>query len=172
MQPVIIIPAYKPEASLIPLISQLASAHLSIIIVNDGSGSDFLPIFSECEKFDAVKILHHAVNLGKGQALKTAFNYFLTQMPLDHSGVVTADADGQHLPEDILQVSQALFRAPKALWLGVRNFKIGVPWRSRIGNNFTRWIFQLLIGHALQDTQTGLRGIPRDFILSLLKTTS
>lgn len=171
MQPVIIIPAYKPETSLISLVRQLAHTH-EVIIVNDGSGDAYLPIFIECEKIKGVSVLAHAVNLGKGQALKTAFNYFLTHMPSLCPGVITADADGQHLPEDILKVSRALLNHPAALWLGVRDFKTNVPWRSRIGNNLTRSVFKLLIGHSLQDTQTGLRGIPRPFVLTLLKTTS
>ncbi len=172
MKPVIIIPAYKPDQSLLSLIQQLSQNAQSIIIVNDGSGSSFDPIFAQCEKMPSVKILHHAVNLGKGQALKTAFNYFLTNTSSDCAGVVTADADGQHLAEDIITIGNQLAQHPLALTLGVRTFKNGVPWRSKFGNNLTRFIFRILIGQTLQDTQTGLRGIPRHFLKALLKTPS
>lgn len=171
MKPVIVIPAYKPDISLISLIDELKK-HQQLIIVNDGSGVNYLPIFHELEKMDNVTVLHHAVNLGKGQALKTAFNYFLNHYSHDCKGVVTADADGQHLVQDILHVAKALDENPLALTLGARTFKKGVPLRSRFGNNLTRLIFRLLIGQSLQDTQTGLRGIPHHFLKVLLKTSS
>ncbi len=170
-KPTIIIPAYKPDQSLIGLVRELTQHNLSLIIVNDGSGPLFESIFQACEH-PCVTILSHAVNMGKGQALKTAFNYFLNQEDTNCPGVVTADADGQHLVQDILNVSEALSHHPYALCLGVRNFSQGVPFRSRFGNNLTRFIFKILIGHSLSDTQTGLRGIPRSFLKSLLKTSS
>lgn len=171
MKPIIIIPAYKPDQSLLDLVCQL-NINNQIIIINDGSPNSYLPIFRQLENFNHVQVLHHAVNLGKGQALKTAFNYFLTHYPSECIGVVTADADGQHLPEDIKRVCEQLNQYPSELCLGSRSFKYGVPWRSRFGNNLTRFIFRLLIGQSLQDTQTGLRGIPREFLKSLLKTSS
>lgn len=168
---VIVIPAYKPDQTLITLVRQLRAFAQSVIIVDDGSGSPYLPLFTELEKYDYVKVLHHAVNVGKGQALKTAFNYFLTH-ETSAVGVVTADADGQHLCHDIQQIAEQLTCNPHALTLGSRTFTEGVPWRSRFGNNLTRMIFRLLIGQSLQDTQTGLRGIPREFLKALLKTRS
>lgn len=172
MKPVIIIPAYKPDSTLIDLIQELLNNQQAIIVVNDGSGQNYAPLFAELEKMASVTVLHHAVNLGKGQALKTAFNYFLTHQPQDCPGVVTADADGQHLSVDIQKTADELAQNPFSLILGARTFKKGVPFRSRFGNNLTRLIFRLLIGQSLQDTQTGLRGIPRHFLQVLLKTSS
>lgn len=119
-----------------------------------------------------ITILHHAVNLGKGQALKTAFNYVLTQFQVSPGGVVTCDSDGQHLVEDILKVTKQLLHHPNTLWLGSRQFDLDVPLRSRFGNTLTRKIFEWLIGQKLMDTQTGLRGIPIHFLPELLQTTS
>lgn len=172
MRPYIIIPAYKPDPALVGLVKELSSHGLQLIIVNDGSGSSYRGTFEQCQQIDKVMVLEHAVNLGKGQALKTAFNYFLNNAASNCQGVVTADADGQHLVEDILKVCAQLESTPQALCLGMRNFSTGVPFRSRFGNNLTRFIFKLLIGHSLQDTQTGLRGIPRHFLKTLLKTNS
>jgi len=76
-------------------------------------------------------------------------------------GVVTADADGQHTPEDIYRIARQLSLQEKTLILGVRNFRgNNVPKRSYLGNTVTSRIFWLLYGQYLQDTQTGLRGIP------------
>lgn len=170
--PVIVIPAYKPDQTLLDLAKELTQAKATLIVVNDGSGSSFLPLFEQLRSLEGVTVLDHAVNLGKGQALKTAFNYFLVHFPSSNEGVITADADGQHLKDDILMLWQRFSEKPSMLTLGVRTFKKGIPWRSRFGNNLTRSVFKLLIGQSLQDTQTGLRAIPRKMLFLLLKTPS
>jgi hypothetical protein len=53
-----------------------------------------------------VHVLRHAVNLGKGRALKTGFNFILGRFP-HLMGVVTPDADGQHRVEDVVRVADA-----------------------------------------------------------------
>lgn len=171
MNAVIVIPAYKPESTLLSLVDEL-SVYTSIIIVNDGSGAHFDPIFDALKNKATVTVLAHAVNLGKGQALKTAFNHFLLHFSTKFNGVITADADGQHLPKDIIKLATAFTHHRHELILGVRTFCENTPWKSRFGNQLTRFIFKLLIGQALQDTQTGLRAIPRDFLQQLLKTPS
>jgi putative flippase GtrA len=167
----ILIPTYKPDETLIRLVCRLREVipGSPFVIVRDGVLPDNKPIFDQLEKIQGVFILSHAVNLGKGRALKTAFNKILTDFP-ECSGVVTADADGQHLPEDILKVAQMVQEA-KALVLGSR-FSVThhVPWKSRIGNSLTRLVFRVLIGLNLRDTQTGLRGIPRRYLGNLMQT--
>lgn len=168
-QVVILIPAYEPSDSLITLVRTLLSqSDLPIVIVNDGSSLSTKPIFETLSQFQNVHILKHAVNLGKGQALKTGFNYCLTHFEA-LGGVVTADADGQHLPQDILSVANRLATEPHTLWIGARAFDKNVPLRSQIGNTVTRHIFRLLIGKMIYDTQSGLRGIPATFLCKLLK---
>lgn len=171
MNAVIVIPAYKPESTLLSLVDAL-SVYAPIIIVNDGSGAHFDPIFDMLKNKAQVTLLAHAVNLGKGHALKTAFNHFLLHFPQEIHGVITADADGQHLPKDIIKLASAFAHHPRELILGVRTFCENTPWKSRFGNHLTRSIFKLLIGQTLRDTQTGLRAIPRDFLQPLLKIPS
>ncbi|MFI4938621.1 MAG: glycosyltransferase family 2 protein [Candidatus Berkiellales bacterium] len=172
MKPVIIIPAYQPDQELSELIQKLSVHPYPIIIVNDGSGKRFLPIFSELEKHKQVTVLHHQKNRGKGQALKTGFQYFLDHYPISCTGVITADADGQHIAEDIIQVATFFTHHPHALCLGCRMFQKNAPWRSRFGNMLTRKIFRWLVNSTLQDTQTGLRAIPRDILPLLIKIKS
>ena len=162
-EPLIIIPAYKPDDKLIELVNQLQSQFSSrLIIVDDGGGEAFQDIFNTilARHGHCVDLLIHPVNRGKGAALKTAFAHVLHNYG-DHSGVVTADADFQHRPVDIQRVCQALEANPRALALGSRDFKEpGIPARSRIGNRITSWVFKLRTGQPCGDTQTGLRGIP------------
>jgi glycosyltransferase involved in cell wall biosynthesis len=168
-QYVVLIPAYRPSPGLVDLVSDLSARGMrAILLVDDGSGPEFREIFGQASLFPGVQILRHAVNLGKGAALKTGINHALCVFP-GLIGIVTADADGQHHPEDIVRVAASLREHPGALVLGSRTFDAGVPLRSRFGNILTRKLMQTLIGGKLQDTQTGLRGIPTALAARLLR---
>jgi len=165
----IIIPAYEPDDKLIGLMDNLVSAGLSpIVVVNDGSDKRaYGRIFDEVSVRGAV-VLDHAVNMGKGRALKTAFNYCLNEYP-DIAGVITADSDGQHTASDIKKCMDALVQNPEKLVLGVRDFdESGIPARSVFGNKTTSRVMKFLTGMSISDTQTGLRGISAEFMKFLL----
>jgi glycosyltransferase involved in cell wall biosynthesis len=165
----VLIPAYNPSKSLLCLTEKLIQLGFKhIVIVNDGSDQDCKSIFAEVEKMGNCHVLHHAVNLGKGRALKTGLNYYYLNFP-DLHGIVTADADGQHLPKDILKVSETFLKNTGKLVLGARKFVRGIPLRSFIGNMMTRYVFRFLVGKKLSDTQSGLRCIPMCTIPGLLK---
>jgi putative flippase GtrA len=165
----VLIPAYRPEEVLVELVRTLAQSHAGpIIVVDDGSGPEFAERFRQIEQIPAVHVLRHAINLGKGAALKSGINHFLCTFP-NLGGLVTADADGQHAADDILHVGSQLTAFPETLILGTRHFDSRVPLRSRFGNQVSRALVRLLIGQRLSDTQTGLRGIPRSLLPHLLR---
>ena len=80
--PVAIIPAYKPMPVVINIAQELieSNAFQGIICINDGSGKEYDEIFNELINI-GVKVEYHAVNLGKGTALKTGFNAALHYFP-------------------------------------------------------------------------------------------
>lgn len=169
---VTLIPAYKPTAGFPEFIRHLAgSTAAPVVIVNDGSGDACAADFAAVRTIANVTVLEHAVNRGKGAALKTGLAYIARHYSTA-PGVVTADADGQHLVTDILKVSAALETHPADLILGVRAFDQSVPWRSKFGNTLTRYMFRLMTGRKISDTQTGLRAIPFDLIPALLMLPS
>ena len=169
VQYAILIPAYRPAACLIDLVRELAARGMpAILVVDDGSGAEFRGVFDQVAELPNVQVLRHSVNLGKGAALKTGINHAQCEFP-ELRGVVTADADGQHHPADIERVAARLLENPDALVLGARTFDDAVPLRSRFGNLLTRRLMQVLIGAKLQDTQTGLRGIPVGMFARLLR---
>jgi putative flippase GtrA len=169
-KPVVLIPAYKPEDALTLLVEELsASGQLSgILVLDNGSGPPYREIFRSLARLDGVKLLTHAVNLGKGAALKTGMNHVACLFP-DSAGVVTADAFGQHSAVDILKVAAELTATPGQLVLGAREFDANAPFRSRFGKTLTRYLLRAVTGQKLGDTQSGLRGIPLQFIPPLLK---
>jgi glycosyltransferase involved in cell wall biosynthesis len=170
IRPVVLIPAYRPEEQLLGLVEELAGrAEIgAVIVVDDGSQAEYREIFRRLAALERVWVLRHVVNLGKGAALKTGLNHTACVYP-ESVGVVTADADGQHSAADILRVAAALAASPRHLVLGVRTFGRSVPLRSRLGNTLTRTIMRAITGQKLSDTQTGLRGIPMEWVPELLK---
>lgn len=172
-QPIIVIPAYNPDERLLTLVRSLlqeAENDQFILIIDDGSENS--SVFAQLPVGPNIKVLRHEKNQGKGGALKTAFRWVLENCP-DTIGVVTADADGQHLPEDIFAVMRAFSQQPNALWLGSRNFsEKGIPFRSWLGNNFARITFRFGLRINIPDTQTGLRGIPRSLLKDLIEVSS
>lgn len=152
----VLIPAYKPDERLIDLIHRLQSiTSLPIVVVDDGSGETYRRIF-QAVKDAGCTVLTHLSNRGKGSALKTGF-HFLQEIG-ETDGVVCADSDGQHLPEDIVRITGILKERDHHIVLGSRQFTGKVPLRSRIGNTITRAVYTLATGVKLYDTQTGLRG--------------
>lgn len=161
MELAIVIPSYKPDDKCRAVIDELIASQFSrIIVVDDGGEEEYASFFTKLKAFKEVTVLHHAKNQGKGRALKTAFHYILNEdIPVD--GVITIDADGQHLLSDMQKVAEQMRETPDAVVLGARDFtQKDVPFRSRFGNRFTRLLFRLSTGTVLTDTQTGLRGLP------------
>jgi len=153
------------------LVEELAPSG-RVVVVDDGSTDAHAAIFLRLSKLPGVVLLRHAVNLGKGAALKTGFNHILTHHP-EITGTVTADADGQHLPSDILRIAAQLSHTPESLVLGTRlRHEQYAPLRSRLGNRITRVLVRLLMGKNLADTQTGLRGVPGSLMKRLLAIPS
>ena len=160
---VALIPAYNPTEDLIPLVDELISNNYLVVVINDGSADRTKYIFDKLDK-DKITFLAHDVNKGKGQALKTGFEYIRNN--IECVGVVTADADGQHDLEDITKVANELKKDKQnSLVLGSRLDTKSMPFTSKAGNTITRFVFAFATHTKIFDTQTGLRGIP----YSLLK---
>lgn len=167
---IIIIPSFNPDYNLIDYVKFLKAAGENyILVVDDGSDEEKLPIFTNLEEEQGCVIIRHAVNMGKGRALKDAFNYCLTNYRNSSIGVLTVDCDGQHSVDDVLRMKEALINHIEALILGTRDFrKSNVPPKSEFGNKITRNIIKSLYGGNISDTQTGLRAISYEILPQFL----
>ncbi|MCM1174269.1 MAG: bifunctional glycosyltransferase family 2/GtrA family protein [Blautia sp.] len=170
---VIVIPVYQPTMKLRELIEDLRFEWITkIVCVNDGSDAEYDGVFDQIGIMDKVCVLRHAVNMGKGRALKTAFNYILSEFP-NQKMVITVDADGQHTTAAVEKVHDA-FREEDNIILGKREFtniesKREIPFRSRFGNRLTRLVFNFLCNINISDTQTGLRVLPMAVLPGLIR---
>src|SRR5699024_6877605 len=117
----VITPSLEPADRLPTLLGELRQAGIRRIpLVDDGRAQRYRHYFAEPEAQGGTA-LRHAVNLGKGRALKTAFNHCLNVWP-DAPGAITADSDGQHSVPDILRFMQEMCAHQDSLLLGCRDF--------------------------------------------------
>ena len=150
---VVLIPAYKPEPVLRRLCEELKKRQLEVLVVDDGSGASFAPLFDACRPFATV--IGYERNGGKGHALKFGLAYIREHLP-DRRYIVTADADGQHAVDDIVRCAERVGETG-AFVIGARAFAGKVPIKSRIGNLLTRFDYAVTCARYLEDNQTGLR---------------
>jgi len=122
--------------------------------VNDGSTDGTRQALEEA----GVRVLEHAVNRGKGQALQTAFKAVVDAA---YDGAVAMDADLQHLPEEI---PRFLERASDYdVIVGARNYDLhNMPLDRWMTNKVTSHVVSALAGTHISDSQSGFRYLSRD----------
>ncbi|MCR5584045.1 MAG: bifunctional glycosyltransferase family 2/GtrA family protein [Lachnospiraceae bacterium] len=157
---IVVLPSLDPDFRLNLVVDGcLEQGFKEIVIVNDGSDAAHKEPFEIAAKKPGVTVLEHEVNKGKGRALKTAMSWILENRK-DAIGIVTVDGDNQHHPEDIKACAAAMTERHMTV-LGCRDFsEPQVPWKSKAGNNITKFVFRAFCGIKISDTQTGLRAFP------------
>ena len=120
----ILIPSFNPDKNLTDLVTKL-SADLwnQIVIVDDGSSHESSHIFDKLKTIDNVNIINHSNNQGKGAALKTGIRH-INNNSTELKGIITADADGQHLVEDIKKIAKSAQERENDVIFGVRSFGV------------------------------------------------
>lgn len=155
----VIIPAYNNADTIEEVVNDTLKFAVNIIIVNDGSNDGTSEIL---KKYPSIEVIHHIKNLGKGQALKNAFQKAIEKGFLY---AITMDSDGQHKASDIPALTDAEERNPGSLIIGKRNLKQeNLPGKNNFANKFSNFWFRFIAGQKLDDTQSGYRLYPLNFI--------
>lgn len=166
MRRIAVIPAYEPEEKMIKLLREASAEGLELIVVDDGSGQEFLPVFRAAESY--AHVISYSKNKGKGHALKEAFSYIRDTYKGEYT-VVVMDCDGQHRVEDALALCEQAEEERSALIIGSRKQSRKSPLKSRLGNGITRKVFSMVAGSRIYDTQTGLRAFSDRLLPMLLE---
>jgi len=153
MESVALIPAFNEEETIKQVISRLKKTGLKSIVIDDGSTDKT----SELAKKSGAIVIKHTINMGKGEALKTGFNYVLKNM-LEVKHVVIIDADMQYLPEEAVKILKPLQDRKADFVMGCRNWET-VPLRHNFGNFVWRSVFNLFFETKLKDTNCGYLGL-------------
>jgi len=161
----VVIPVFNQPDRLREVVCRCLKLHPWVLVVDDGSDPAILPSLADLP----VKVCRHDVNRGKGSAVLTAAAH-LRQEGATH--IITLDADGQHYPEDLPRVIEAVSRHPEAIVIGVRNFKsVTKAWPSRFGRAFSNFWAWVQTGTRVHDIQSGFRAYPL-FVLEHLPCRS
>lgn len=146
-----LIPALNAERTLMPVVRACLQQIADVLLVDDGSTDRT----GEVAAAAGARVLRHEVNRGKGAALKTGFAWALEN---GFDGVVTLDADGQHLPSEIPKFIRARRETSAELIIGSRRHLFaGMLPRRRLANTFSAWAIAMASGTEVDDSQSGFR---------------
>lgn len=162
---VILIPSYEPEETLVNLTRGLSDLGFKVLVVNDGSGEKYNPIFEGAKKY--AEVIGYEHNKGKGEALKIGFKYVL-EKNADYKLVITADGDGQHRIKDIERIYEKSLSKDKIV-IAERKFDTKIPIKSKIGNELSKFTQSTATYRYLSDNQCGLRAFPLRYLDRLIK---
>jgi glycosyltransferase involved in cell wall biosynthesis len=146
-----VIPAFNAVRTIEPVIVGALPHVERVVVVDDGSRDGSGDVASRA----GATVLTHEVNRGKGGALKTGFAYTLEH---GFDGVITLDADGQHLPSEIPKIVAARRETAADIIIGGRAHLFGemLP-RRRMANRFASWAISKGSGARIDDSQSGYR---------------
>lgn len=148
----IVIAAYNEGTAIRNVLSELCPSYAHVIVVDDGSADDT----AAEARAEGATVLRHIVNLGQGAALQTGISHALAQ---GADAIVTFDADGQHLAEDIPRLVKPVLAGEAEIVLGsrflgkVENITFAKLLTLRAAILFTR----VTTGVAFTDVHNGFR---------------
>ena len=154
-----VIPTYNNARTVADIVRRTLAVCQNVIVVNDGSTDDTLAVLEPLK--DNIQLITYANNRGKGNALRLGLD---AARQAGHDYAVTLDSDGQHSPEEIPNLINALptiNQQLSTLVVGSRNIQAdGMPAGNTFANRFSNFWFRLQTGISLPDTQTGYRLYP------------
>ncbi len=144
-----VIPAYKAAPSVGAVARGVLAVLPDLLVLDDGSTD----ATAEEARRAGARVISFPENRGKGAALRAAFADLFGR---GFDGVITLDADGQHLPGEIPKLLAAVPEAD--LVLGVRDHLFAEMSKlRRASNRLSSKAISFAAGQALADIQTGFR---------------
>ena len=163
----IILPVYNESTEvLINLIHQLNILPYEIVIVDDGSDN---PLINQLRSYP-ITLIRHSINLGQGASIQTGFEYALNN---NADYVVTFDADGQHVVNEIPSILEPLLNNKTDVVLGSR-FMTGsfhnASVRKSLAFKLASLVNRLIIRKKISDTHNGFRAFNKKALNSIRLT--
>lgn len=158
LRTILIIPAYNEEESLFSTVKsvQEKAPHVDYLIVNDGSKDGTAQVCRD-NKFPFLDL---PINLGLAGAFQAGMKYAYRH---GYDCVIQFDADGQHLPEYIDSMIEAI--KTNDIVIGSRFIKEGKPRSLRMaGNTLLEKTIKITTGQTIKDPTSGMRAFNKRMI--------
>ncbi len=144
-----VIPAYEAAASIGDVVCRTRRLVPDVLVVDDGSSDATAAVARDA----GAEVASFSENRGKGAALRLAFERLFGA---GLEAIVTLDADGQHLPEEIPRLLEHQDTADLVVGSRVHLFAEMSRLR-RTSNRLSSSVISLLAGKRLGDVQSGFR---------------
>ena len=156
-----IIPAYNEEMNIEQTVTNLVAAcpDVDYLVVNDGSTDATGDVLDQLG-------LNHVdlpINTGLASGFQTGMKYAMRN---GYDAAVQFDADGQHLPEFILPMAEAMERENASVVIASRVLNGEGPQGARgMGSHLISALIKLTTGKKLTDPTSGMRMYDRNLIV-------
>jgi glycosyltransferase involved in cell wall biosynthesis len=162
----ILIPAYNAQETLGSVLEKIEPLKMDTIVVNDGSSDETKRVASE----NGAQLLEHPLNLGKGAALQTGFQYILQK---NYQVIITLDADGQHDPSEIPSLLKIFQSVKPDILIASRAAEFGrMTFLRRFWNRLGVKAVARLCHSDITDSQSGFRLIRAKVLKEISLSTS
>ena len=154
MKTIAVIPAYNEGKTIGQVVGEVKKYADEVVVVDDGSGDETILRAKEA----GATVYSHFINRGQGAALETGKRAALSR---NADVVVTYDADGQFVAEEIKNVVQPIADGRVDVVLGTRFVKSEIPVMKRFFLKGALAFTKLTSGLNLTDTHNGFRAFSR-----------
>jgi len=162
----ILIPAYNAQETLGSVLKKIEPLKMDTLVVNDGSSDETKRVALE----NGVHLLEHPLNLGKGAALQTGFQYILQK---NYQVIITLDADGQHDPSEIPSLLKIFESVKPDILIASRAAEFGkMTFLRRFWNRLGVKAVARLCHTDITDSQSGFRLIRTEVLKAVALSTS
>ena len=162
----VVVPVFNEEPTVGNVIGRLKAVlqktgfRYEIIAVDDYSRDNSVEV-AQSQQVSVYRLKRH---MGKGYALRAGFAKATGDV------IATIDSDGSHRPEELPRLLKPLLSGEAELVIGSRFMNSHTFYAKRVnaaGNRLFNALIQILIRHAITDSQSGYRVMTRAVLKSM-----
>ncbi|MCU7809760.1 MAG: glycosyltransferase family 2 protein [Candidatus Thiodiazotropha sp. (ex Notomyrtea botanica)] len=166
MDTALVIPVFNEAATIREVVLQARDKVDQVIVVDDGSADETTQRLQDLD----IHLLRHESNKGKAAALQYGFSHALS---LHAKTIITLDGDGQHNPEEIPKLLDAVKSRPDTIIIAARlKQRQNAPKLRLFANRFADFWVSWAAGYPVIDSQSGFRLYPDKMLNSVQLDTA